>query len=143
MMLNTLPFPRSDFGGTDVRHEYAAQSLPMLAAHIDRFELMTYLQILNRPDRWLRTAVEDARSQLPADKQIVCTLQVSPLYVDGVHADRRRARNITAEQLDRSSRAALDAGADGLVYYHWTDLLMDEADGGRKRQTVRAIAHGG
>jgi hypothetical protein len=47
-----------------------------------------------------------------------------------------------ADELRASAETALDAGADGLVFYHWTDFLADEAAGGRKRETLRAITHG-
>jgi len=139
IMLNTLAFPASDFNGLDVRREIAAQDLAMLRGSIDRFELMTYLQILNRPDAWLETAVADARRALP-DRPLYCTLQVAPLYTEGIHAGRGRALEISAEDLDHSARAALTAGADGLVFYHWTDFLVDEAAGGRKRAVLRGLA---
>ena len=42
IMLNTLPFPSSDFDGQNVRAEFAAQELGLLAQSVDRFELMTY-----------------------------------------------------------------------------------------------------
>lgn len=141
IMLNTLPFPRSDFNGMDVRNEFAAQDLSVLAPVVDRFELMTYLQILNRPVSWLQAAVSSARAQLPAGKEIVCTLQVNPLYVDGIHVARRRSPTVTAANLESAGRAALDAGADGLVFYHWTDFLEDEAAGGDKRRVLRALTH--
>ena len=48
---------------------------------------------------------------------------------------------ITAEDLQNSALAALAAGADGLVFYHWTDFLIDETAGGRKRSVLREIAH--
>ena len=142
IMLNTLPFPAADLGGLDVRREIAAQDLPSLARVVDRFELMTYLQILNRPVSWLAEAVSDVRRQLPAGREVVCTLQVAPLYSEGVHAGRGRAASISADELEAAARAALAAGADGLVFYHWTDLLADEAAGGRKREVVRSVARG-
>ncbi len=142
IMLNTLPFPPSDFGGDDVRTEFAAQDLAMLSPMVDRFELMTYLQILNRPISWIRTVVDAARAELPSQNEIVCTLQVNPLYLDGLHASRRRRPTVTADEIASAARTTLDAGVDGLVFYHWTDLLADEAEGGRKRQVVRTITHG-
>jgi hypothetical protein len=139
IMLNTLAFPASDFEGIDVRREIAAQDLAMLRRSVDRFELMTYLQILDRPDAWLEPVVTDARRALP-DRPLYCTLQVAPLYTEGIHAGRGRPPDITAEELDESARAALAAGADGLVFYHWTDFLVDEAAGGRKRAVLRGLA---
>jgi hypothetical protein len=139
IMLNTLPFPASDFAGLDARREIAAQDLGMLRGSVDRFELMTYLQILDRPDSWLEMVVADARRSVP-DRPLYCTLQVAPLYIDGIHAGRGRAREITAEELDHSARTALAAGADGLVFYHWTDFLIDEAAGGRKRAVLQGLA---
>jgi hypothetical protein len=141
IMLNTLAFPASDFGGLDARRVIAAQDLGMLRGSVDRFELMTYLQILDRPDSWLEFVVTDARRALP-DRPLYCTLQVAPLYTDGIHAGRGRAEKITAEELDHSARAALAAGADGLVFYHWTDFLVDEAVGGRKRAVLRGLPRG-
>ncbi len=139
IMLNTLAFPASDFEGLDVRREIAAQDLAMLRGSVDRFELMTYLQILDRPNAWLESVVADARRALP-DRPLYSTLQVAPLYTEGIHAGRGRALDITAEELDQSARAALAAGADGLVFYHWTDFLVDEAAGGRKRAVLRGLA---
>lgn len=141
VMLNTLAFPASDFDGRDARREIAAQDLGLLAGTVDRFELMTYLQILDRSDDWLGPVVADARRLAPG-RELLCTLQVAPLYTEGVHAGRGRPADVTADDLDRAARAALDAGADGLVFYHWTDFLVDEAEGGRKRAVLRAVARG-
>jgi hypothetical protein len=139
IMLNTLPFPQSDYVGMDVRRTVAAQDLAMLSDVVDRFELMTYLQILHRPNSWLELAVSEARALAP-HQQMLCTLQVAPLYTDGVHAGRGRAAQISAEEMGAAARAALAAGADGLVFYHWTDFLEDEAQGGHKRAVLREIA---
>lgn len=141
LMLNTLPFPAAEFNHLDVRREIAAQDLTLLREVIDRFELMTYLQILNRTDAWLQPVLEDARRAVP-DRPLLCTLQVAPLYTEGVHAGRGRASEISAADLDRTARAALAAGADGLVFYHWTDFLIDEAEGGTKRAVLRGLSHG-
>jgi hypothetical protein len=101
--------------------------------------LMTYLQILKRPDSWLRDVVADARRELP-DRPLHCTLQVAPLYTEGVHDGRGRATEITADALEGTAREALAAGADGLVFYHWTDFLADDAEGGRKRAVLRGLS---
>ena len=140
IILNTLAFPASDFHGMDVRREIAAQDLSKLRPVVDRFELMTYLQILDQRDDWLAPVVEDARRDAP-DRPLLCTLQVAPLYTEGVHAGRGRAAEISASALERTARSALAAGADGLVFYHWTDFLVDEAEGGRKRAVLRGLAH--
>jgi hypothetical protein len=141
IMLNTLPFPASDFGGRDVRREIAAQDLSSLGSVVDHFELMTYLQILDRPDAWLGEVVADARRALP-DRALFCTLQVAPLYTDGIHAGRGRATEISSSSLERAARAALAAGANGLVFYHWTDFLIDEVKGGSKRSVLRELSRG-
>jgi hypothetical protein len=138
VILNTLPFPPSDYAGTDVRRSIAAQDLSVLSDVIDRFELMTYLQILNRSDSWLEAVVSEARAQAP-QRDMLCTLQVAPLYTEGIHAGRGRAPGISADEMGATARAALAAGADGLVFYHWTDFLEDEAQGGRKRAVLREI----
>lgn len=141
IMLNTLPFPSSDFGGMDVRREFAAQDLAGLAAWVDQFELMTYLQILRRSVDWLEPVFDDARRSLALDRALLCTLQAAPLYTAGPHAGRGRDADVTAEDIDAAARVALDRGADGLVFYHWSDFLADEVEGGRKRRVLRAIPH--
>ena len=122
-----------------MRKEIAAQDLSALHGAVDRFELMTYLQILGRPDAWLEAVITDARRAVP-DRPLYCTLQVAPLYTEGVHAGRGRDEEITAGELDRTARTALEAGADGLVFYHWTDFLVDEAAGGGKRAVLRGLS---
>jgi hypothetical protein len=59
-----------------------------------------------------------------------------------MHEGRGRSRSISADELVLAATTALDAGADGLVFYHWTDFLEDEAQGGRKRAVLREIARG-
>ncbi|MFL5761413.1 MAG: hypothetical protein ACJ789_16955 [Thermomicrobiales bacterium] len=137
IMLNTLPFPASDFNRQNARREYAAQDLSLLAPYIERFELMTYLQILNRPISWITPAVLDAKLSLPEGREVVCTLQVDALYTDGVHRDRQRAPEVDAAEIEAAAFKALDAGADGLVFYHWTDFLQDVS--GSKRAALRRI----
>jgi hypothetical protein len=138
VVLNTLPFPPSDYAGADVRRTIAAQDLALLSDVIVRFELMTYLQILHRPDSWLESVVTEARSQAP-QREMLCTLQVAPLYTEGIHAGRGRLPDISAEEMGATARAALAAGVDGLVFYHWTDFLEDAAQGGRKRTVLREV----
>ena len=142
LMLNTLPFPATDYGNQAVRREIAAQDLRLLSPYTDRFELMTYLQILNRPVSWLRTSIGDAHAELDkSGGEVVCTLQGEALYTDGIHRSRMRAPTVTADDIFQAATSALDAGVDGLVFYHWTDFLVDEAAGGHKREALRSITH--
>ncbi len=140
LMLNTLPFPRNDFGGLDVRRTIVAQDLELLRGTIATFELMTYLQILNRPASWIRDAVTDARVLAGDHAEILTTLQVAPLYTEGIHAPRRRRPDVSAAELLDAGTIALESGADGLVFYHWTDFLEDEAAGGRKSSVLHQLA---
>ncbi len=140
LTLNTLPFPRADFDGLDARRTIVAQDLTLLSGTIATFELMTYLQILNRPAAWIRDVVADARELAGPAAEIVTTLQVAPLYTDGIHAPRQRSDEVTASELLEAGHVALDAGVDGLVFYHWTDFLEDEAAGGQKRAVLRQLA---
>jgi hypothetical protein len=137
--LNTLPFPAADFDGSDVRRTITAQDLTGLSLVVQRFELMTYLQILNRPTAWVRDAVADARSRVRPGREVVCTLQVDSLYTAGIHAGRNRVVEVTADEIEAAGSSALEAGADGLVFYHWTDFLTDDAAGGRKCTALRAL----
>lgn len=140
LMLNTLPFPQDDFDGLDVRRTIVAQDLTLLRNTIGTFELMTYLQILNRPATWIRDSVSSARALTGSGPNIVTTLQVAPLYTEGIHAPRQRRPQITAEELLEAGTVALESGVDGLVFYHWTDFLEDAAAGGRKRAILRQLA---
>lgn len=140
LTLNTLPFPRVDFDGLDARRTIVAQDLTLLSDTIATFELMTYLQILHRPAGWVHDAVADARALTGPGAKIMTTLQVAPLYTAGIHAARQRPRDVTAEDLFEAGNVALDSGVDGLVFYHWTDFLEDEAAGGRKREVLRWLA---
>lgn len=140
LTLNTLPFPGADFDGLDVRRSIVAQDLALLGEMIATFELMTYLQILHRPTSWVRDAVADARAQIGQDSALVTTMQAAPLYTDGMHAVRKRPLEVTAGDLLNAGKTALDAGVDGLVFYHWTDFLEDDAAGGRKREVLRQLA---
>ncbi len=140
LMINTLPFPDSDFDGQAVRRTVAAQDLALLAEHAQGFELMTYLQILNRPTSWMPAVLGSAWAELSGvESQVVCTLQVDALYTEGVHGVRQRSALVTADDLWEAGSTALEVGADGLVFYHWTDVLVDEARNGRKRAVLRAI----
>jgi hypothetical protein len=134
--LNTLPFPPSDFRGRDARRTIAAQDLALLAKDVDSFELMTYLQILKRPVEWIDEAVGAARATIDR-RRLLCTLQVAPLYTDGMHRRKARAADVSADELLAAGERALRAGADGLVFYHWTDFLEDQAQGGSKRDALR------
>ena len=140
LMLNTLPFPPSDFDDLDVRRSVCGQDLTLLEGVIDRFELMTYLQILNRPPDWIEAAVTGARDLTSQNAEVVCTLQASPLYTEGMHAARQRSDSISASDLEKAASIALDSGVNGLVFYHWGDFLTDESAGGKKRTALRRIS---
>ena len=95
---------------------------------------------MSRRPRRNHTPAFKAKEALAAIKGEKTLADIAPLYTEGIHAGRGRAPAISAADLDRTARSALAAGADGLVFYHWTDFLLDGAEGGQKRSVLRALS---
>ena len=112
-------------GEFNTRRVVDAQVLDLLAATIDRFDLLTNFQFLVLPDGWLGSVADDVRRRVP-DSPLLFALQVGPLDAEGVH----------------TGCAVLTLGGDGLVFHHWTDFLTDEAVNGQKRTVQHELADG-
>ena len=102
-----------------------AQALDLLAATIDRFDLLANFQFLVLLDGWFGSVADDVRRRVRSSP-LLCALQVRPLDDEGVQA----------------GCAVLAAAGDGLVFHHWTDFLTDEAVDGRKLAVQRELACG-
>ncbi len=102
-----------------------AQVLDLLAATIDRVDMMTNFEFLVLPDVRLGPLACDVRHCIP-DSPLLFALQLGPCNVEGVHG----------------SSAVLSAGGDGLVFHHLTDFLTDEALDRRKCAEQRELAGG-
>jgi hypothetical protein len=112
-------------GEFNTRRVVDAQVLDLLAATIDRFELMTSYQFLVLPDGWRGPLACNVRHRVPNSLRLFAP-QVGPLDSEGVHA----------------GGAVLTPGGDGLVFHHWTDFLTDEAVNGQKRTVQHELARG-
>jgi hypothetical protein len=117
-MLNTLPFG-DDFDGAQA--QVFGQNFGMLAEVVDIFEVMTYHQILKRPTEWIPQIGKIVKHS--TGKETVCTLQATPLYLEGIHAKEKRSPAIDVQEFAQAVKLTKDAGLDGVVVFVWSDLL--------------------
>jgi hypothetical protein len=121
IMLNTIPFRTSDF--ENARKEVFGQDLRRLKYVVDRFEVMTYHQILKRGTDWIPLAGLEVKEQ--SGRNTVCTIQASPLYLDGMHAGENRNRKMDIKEFKDAVERVEATGLDGVVVFTWSDLLSD------------------
>lgn len=135
--INTLPFFVSDFD--NVAEEVFGQSPPRLNAVADVFEVMGYHQILRRGPEWPAAIADDVKRR--SRSTTVSTIQGSALYLDGMHANRGRAAEITTEEfLDIVGRVEAST-ADGVCVFTFTDFLdmRETAEGKRRIARLKAF----
>jgi hypothetical protein len=120
MLLNTLPFGRLDFD--NAAEGVFGQRFEALAEVIDVFEVMAYHQILDRPVEWVPRIGEEVKAR--SGRTTICTLQATPLYLDGMHVAEHRAKSLTARDLEHAGNLVMDSTIDGLVFFIWTDFLQ-------------------
>jgi len=119
VMINTLPFGAADYGnGRDL---IFGQNLESLSEVVDIFEVMTYHQILKRPVDWIAEIGREVKKR--TRKKTVCTLQVEPLYLQGMHAAEKRSKSIDQAEFTEAVETIEGAGLDGVVLFVWSDLL--------------------
>ncbi len=135
--INTLPFSASDFD--NVGEEVFGQSPSRLKEVADVFEVMAYHQILRRDANWPATIATDIKQR--SQSTTVCTIQGSALYLDGMHANRGRALQITTEEFLGIVDSVEASQADGMCVFTFTDFLdmRDTADGRRRIDRLRAF----
>ncbi|MEW5815800.1 MAG: hypothetical protein AB1798_10465 [Spirochaetota bacterium] len=140
IMINTLPFTRSDYG--NVMEEVTAQSLELLAGHADSFELMLYHQILRRdPVEFIKKVTEEAEAR--TTRILLATLQTKADYLQDIYKAGRRKQEIPFEEHLAALRAVAASPADGVMVYHWKDYLEAEAKGDRRMSgALRAFKEG-
>jgi hypothetical protein len=119
IMINTLPFGEADYD--NAREKTFGQHLESLSDVVDIFEVMTYHQILKRPVEWIPTIGREVQRR--TGKRTVCTLQVEPLYLEGMHAVEQRSPAIDVEDFSRAVKVVRKANLDGVVVFVWSDLL--------------------
>ena len=119
IMINTLPFGEGDYD--NARDKTFGQHLESLSEVVDIFEVMTYHQILKRPVDWIPSIGREVKRR--TGKKALCTLQVEPLYLGGMHAVEGRSHTIGVEEFAQAVRAVRSGNLDGVVLFVWSDLL--------------------
>jgi hypothetical protein len=119
VMINTLPFGEGDYD--NARDKTFGQHLESLSEVVDIFEVMTYHQILKRPVEWIPTIGTEVKRR--TGKKTVCTLQVEPLYLEGMHSAEGRSAEVRAAEFSQAVQAVKTANLDGVVVFVWSDLL--------------------
>jgi hypothetical protein len=130
VVLNTLPFGRLDFD--NAVEKVFGQRFESLAEVVDVFEVMTYHQILKRPVEWIPSIGEEVKVR--TGRTTVCTLQATPLYLEGIHAKEKRAQTLDAQEFERATKLVAKSGVDGMVFFTWSDFLrqlLDQGDSSR------------
>lgn len=128
VLLNDIAMGRGDYD--NAVEDILGQSLESMSLHADHHELMFYYQILRRePAPWIAAFVEEARRR--TDRTLLACLQTKADYLEPLYATGRRRTEISSEEFSQALGAVSDSAADGVMVYHWKDLLEDEivADG--------------
>jgi len=135
--INTLPFFLSDFD--NVVEEVFGQSPSLLKEVADVFEVMAYHQILRRPPTWPAEIATDVKRR--SRSTTVSTIQGGALYLDGMHADRGRATEITTDEFIGMVDGLEKSETDGLCVFTFTDFLdmRGTAEGKRRIERLRAF----
>ena len=135
--INTLPFFLSDFD--NVAEEVFGQSPARLKDVADVFEVMAYHQILRRPAAWPAEIANDVKRR--SGSTTVSTIQGSALYLNGMHADRGRAADLTTDEFISMVDGLEKSEADGLCVFTFTDFLdmRETAEGKRRIDRLRAF----
>jgi hypothetical protein len=71
----------------------------------------------------------------------VCTLQGSPLYLNGMHAGRGRAETLSTDEFITAVDGVEASAADGICVFTFTDFLdmRGTADGQRRINRLRGF----
>jgi len=133
--INTLPFFPTDFD--NAVEEVFGQDVHRLRDVVDVFEVMAYHQILRKDALWPARVTENIKTR--AAQTAVCTLQVRPLYLDGMHAGRGRSPSLGADEFCRAVDAVEVSAADGVCLFTFTDLL-DLRDTGDGQKMIERLA---
>lgn len=120
IMLNTVPFGADDYDGA--QEKVFGQRFETLADVVDVFEVMTYHQILKRPTDWIPQIGSEVKAR--SGRKTVCTLQATPLYLEGMHAAENRSPTLDVEEFGRAVQSVAAAqDVDGVVVFLWSDFL--------------------
>ncbi|HRD77112.1 MAG TPA: hypothetical protein PK264_14470 [Hyphomicrobiaceae bacterium] len=135
--INTLPFFLTDFD--NAVEEVFGQSPARLSAVSDLFEVMGYHQIMRRDASWPGAIAGDIKRR--TGKTVVCTVQGSALYLDGIHAGRGRATTLDTDEFILAVDGIERSEADGICVFTFTDFLdmRGTTDGERRIARLKAF----
>jgi len=122
IVLNTVPFDTAHYDNAGI--EVFAQDPRRLSEVVDIFEVMGYHQILGRPMEWI--AKTGLYFKKLTGQKVVCTVQVQPLYITGMHAGKGRSETITPEEFGDTLQSIKEAGLDGAAVFTWSDFLEQQ-----------------
>lgn len=136
IMLNTVPFRQEDFDHAG--YEVFGQDWRKLSAVTDIFEVMAYHQVLGRNTAWITSTIREIKTI--AKRPIAATLQMHPLYIDGIHVGDSRSLSISADEFQEAISAARRGGADRIIFFTWDNLLATDGDKelSRKLEIIKA-----
>lgn len=138
-LLNGIPFGPHDLG--DVTREVLGQDIELITEDVEDAELMVYHQILaESPGDWIPRLIRDVRPR--AHGRLFGCIQTAAAYADGVRLGSRRRPDLPVEDVEEALGALAASSADGVIVYHWSDVLADDAHGGRIARALRAYKDG-
>jgi hypothetical protein len=139
LMINKVPFIGDELGG--ISEEVLGQRVESLTGVAEYFEVMVYHQILMRaPATWIPEVVSALRAR--TTRKIIPCLQVRPTYTEGIFAGAGRRPEIGLAEFREAVTATKASGADGIMTYHWSDVLGEDAtsDGAFSRALAQYAA---
>lgn len=127
LMINKVPFVGSELDSAG--EELLGQRVELLEDCAEHFEVMVYHQILMRsPAAWIPQVVSELRARTA--RAIVPCLQVRPTYTEGIFAGAGRREQIGPSEFQEAVTAVAASGAGGIMTYHWSDILHEDASSG-------------
>lgn len=140
VLFNNVAMGRGDY--ENAVEDILGQSFEALAPETDHHELMFYHQILRRdPAPWIEALVREARGR--TQRTLLACLQTKADYLQPLYANGRRRPAISHQEFREVLQAVANSSADGVMVYHWKDLLEDEIVGdGLLTSALRAFKDG-
>ncbi|WP_180899721.1 hypothetical protein [Martelella soudanensis] len=134
--INTVPLFRDDFGCAGA--EVFGQDIEMLSDVVEVFEVMAYHQIMKQDALWPARIAEHIRMR-SGSSAAICTVQASPLYLDGMHAGANRSATLDASEFSAMLDALENANVEGICLFTMTELMdrADTEDGRAMQQRLR------
>ncbi|MCX8159884.1 MAG: hypothetical protein N3G18_03005 [Candidatus Saccharicenans sp.] len=107
--IHLIPWREKDFNGA--RISVVAQDPAALFRYVDYLSPMCYAQMLKRPPDWISSVVADLQKSAP--NPVIPSIQVKEAYLP---------EKLSAQEFDRSLKAALKPPSRGVVFWNWEAL---------------------